>query len=353
MALDLTGSPGDPGRTPGFRPIRADPPPEQVRRITFVPFLADGRCVLVAGQDGPALPDGEVADGEDYLLDTVLRVPLEQAGFRYQYFRPFGIAGTRLYGWIEGSPYTGYRPHATPDLWTGTAEEAAQRLADAGRPELAEVVLAAAGSYRSLDDATYYADNLRTLQRAYLRAGTPQQGSGFGGDERAWRQARHHITEGITASGSFLDVGCANGLLMESVAAWCAERGLAVEPYGVDLAPGLAELASRRLPQWAERIWTGNAIDWVPPDGRRFDYVHILVDCVPRARYGDLVRHQLARTVRPGGGRLLVSDYTASEADQPAIAATLAGLGFGVAGHSSGGELPGRPPAPTAWIDAA
>jgi hypothetical protein len=34
----------------------ADPPANQVRRITFVPFLADGRCVLVEGPDGPVLP---------------------------------------------------------------------------------------------------------------------------------------------------------------------------------------------------------------------------------------------------------------------------------------------------------
>jgi hypothetical protein len=44
---------------------------------------------------------------------------------------------------------------------------------------------------------------------------------------------------------------------MESVAAWCAERGLAIEPYGVDISPALAELARRRLPQWADRIWVG------------------------------------------------------------------------------------------------
>ena len=35
---------------------------------------------------------------------------------------------------------------------------------------------------------------------------------------------------------------------MESVAAWCAERGLAIEPHGVDISPALAELARRRLP---------------------------------------------------------------------------------------------------------
>lgn len=330
-----------------FTPVRADPPADRVRHITFVPFLADGRCVLVLGPAGPhdlRLPSGEVRDGEDYLIDTVLRIPLETAGFRYQRFRPFGLNGNHLYAWIEGAPYQGERPHAKAVLATESAENAAARLRRAGRAELAAAVTAAARSYRTLDDETYYADNLRTLEPSYLRSTTPQEGSGFGGDERAWRLARYHITEGITAAGTFLDVGCANGLLMESVVTWCAERGVHVEPYGVDLGPRLIELARQRLPQWADRIWAGNAIDWIPPDGRRFDYVHVLPDCVPARRRGDLIRHHLARTVRPGG-RLLVSEYGATAAQ------TLRALGFTSSGESTGDARPGRPPSATAWID--
>lgn len=172
-----------------FQPIQTDPPPDQVRRITFVPFLTDGRCVLIDAPGDPALPSGEVLDGEHYLLDTVLRVPLQTAGRRYQRFHPFGLDRDHLYAWIEGGPYTGSRPHRTAALLFCSAEEAVRR----------------------------------------------------------------HITEGIADDGTFLDVGCANGLLMESVAAWCAERGLDVEPYGVDISPALAELARRRLPQWVGR----------------------------------------------------------------------------------------------------
>ena len=71
--------------------IGTDPPADRVRRITFVPFLTDGRCVLIEDPAGPALPAGDVLEGEDYLLDTVLRVPLQAAGFRAQRFRPFGL----------------------------------------------------------------------------------------------------------------------------------------------------------------------------------------------------------------------------------------------------------------------
>ncbi len=336
-----------------FRLIDGHPPADQVRRITFVPFLADGRCVLVEEPDGPALPAGEVRDGEDYLLDTVLRVPLETAGFRRQRFHPFGLDGDHLYAWIEGGPYTGGRPHRSAALSVCSAEEAARRLQAHGAPVLAAAVRAAAGSYLALDEQAFYADDRRILEPAYLRGTTPQQGSGFGGGEEDWRRARRHLTEAIVGDGTFLDVGCANGLLMESVAAWCAERGLAVEPYGVDISAALAELARRRLPRWAGRIWVGNAVDWRPPAGLRFDYVHILLDCVPRARRADLVRHHLAHTVRPGGGRLLVSDYAADPAaGHPAAAETLSSLGFRCAGQTSGDARPGRPPAPAAWIAA-
>ena len=336
-----------------FRPIETDPPAGQVQRVTFVPFLPDGRCVLIERPEGPGLPAGEVLDGEDYLIDTVLRVPLQTAGFRYQHVRPFGIDGGHLYAWIEGTPYRGDRPHTAAELSFCTAERAASRLRASRQPVLAAAVTAAAASYRALDERAFYAGTVRTLERSYLRGQTPQEGSGFGGGGQAWRQARHHITEAITAAGTFLDAGCANGLLMESVATWCAERGLAVEPYGIDLAPGLVDLARRRLPHWADRIWLGNAIDWIPPHGQRFEYVHILLDCVPPQRHADLIRHHLASTVRPGTGRLLVSDYTAATAAGiPPAARTLQSLGFACGGQTSGGERPGRAPVPTAWIDA-
>jgi hypothetical protein len=57
-----------------FTPVEQDPGADQARRITFVPFLADGRCVLIDKPGGPALPAGDVLPGEDYVLDTVLPV---------------------------------------------------------------------------------------------------------------------------------------------------------------------------------------------------------------------------------------------------------------------------------------
>ena len=336
-----------------FQLIKTDPAAEQVRRITFVPFLADGRCVLIEDPGGPALPAGDVQQGEDYLLDTVLRVPLQTAGFRYQRFHPFGLDRDHLYAWIEGAPYTGSRPHGSASL---SFSRPRKRPSGCART-VSQCSPLRCGPRPSPTGRWVSRLSTRTTgalwRPAYLRGTTPQQGSGFGGDEQEWRQARRHITEAIVGDGTFLDVGCANGLLMESVAAWCAERGLAVEPCGVDISPALTELARRRLPQWADRIWTGNAVDWRPPVGLRFDYAHILLDSVPRARRADLIRHHLAHTVRPGTGRLLVSDYAADPAaGHPSAAETLRYLGFRCAGQTSGGDRPGRPAIPTAWITA-
>ncbi len=77
-----------------FQLIRTDPPADQVRRITFVPFLADGRCVLIEEPGGPALPAGDVQDGEDY------PPPVSHQPVRYQ---PSGRRSTRP-GWAPVVP---------------------------------------------------------------------------------------------------------------------------------------------------------------------------------------------------------------------------------------------------------
>jgi hypothetical protein len=98
----------------------------------------------------------------------------------------------------------------------------------------------------------------------------------------------------------------------------------------------------------------GKPGDWTPPDGLRFDYVHILLDTVPARIRADLIRHHLAHTLRPGTGRLLVSHYGADpDAGSPAAADVLRSLGFPCLGQTSGGSRPGRLPVPTAWLDSA
>jgi SAM-dependent methyltransferase len=323
---------------------------ERVRRLTFVPFLHDGRCALVPAGDGLVLPSGEVLAGEDPMLDTGLRVPLVTAGFRRQGFHPFAVSGDHVVVWCEGDDgYRGARPHAEVELWKGPAADAARRLRAAGDERAAAIVEAADSARRALDEAGWYRDSQRLLETSYLRDGTPRGGSGFGGTADAWRAHRGHLRQAVDRDGSFLDVGCANGHLLESMVAWCAERGVRLEPYGVDLSAGLVAEARRRLPRWADRIWVGNALDWTAPGGRRFDFVHTLLDLVPPARLAQMVRHQLDHLVAPGG-RLLASSYVPVADRSRHADRVLRRLGFPVHGRTTPAVSDGRAHPPTAWI---
>ena len=174
-----------------------------------------------------------------------------------------------------------------------------------------------------LDDAGWHAAMAARLVPAYLGADTPQGGSGHTGTVADWEYSRGIVAEAIHRHGNFLDVGCANGLLMESVARWSG-----VEPYGLDISPEIAALARTRCPQWAERIVVGNALGFVPQ--HRFDFVRTGLEYVPPPRRRELVSWLLAHVVAPGG-RLIVGKYN-EELDVRRTEAKLAG--FAIAGRA-------------------
>jgi SAM-dependent methyltransferase len=158
-------------------------------------------------------------------------------------------------------------------------------------------------------DDRFFAEELALHEAKYLAGTNPRQQSGFGRDERDWERFRRPVARAIETDGSFLDIGCANGLLMESVVAWAREDGHRVEPYGVDISEKLAALARQRLPQWRDRIFVGNALVWEPP--MQFDYVRTELVYVPPTRRREYAERLLERVVARGG-RLLVCSYGSS-----------------------------------------
>lgn len=198
-----------------------------------------------------------------------------------------------------------------------------------------------------IDESGWHEAVLAIIEPAYLGAQTPQAQSGHSGDAAGWERARRLVLDPVDGDGTFLDVGCANGLLMESVHAWAAEDGRSLEPYGLDISAALTGLARRRCPQWADRIWTANALGWRP--SRRFDFVRTGLDYVPSARRPDLVQHLLEHVVAPGG-RLLIG-VTNEPTGEPGLADALADWGFEVAGTAT---RPHRHPAlqrTVHWLD--
>ena len=101
-----------------------------------------------------------------------------------------------------------------------------------------------------IDETEWHRRIGEIITPSYLAADTPWEQSGKGGDECTWAYARSLICDAIHRDGSFLDVGCANGFLMESVHKWAAVRGRRVEPHGLDISPE----AGRSRPQQAARL---------------------------------------------------------------------------------------------------
>lgn len=115
---------------------------------------------------------------------------------------------------------------------------------------------------------------LAALERAYLAESDPLRQSGFGGVPHRWRAEREPILHAIDGDGDLLDIGCANGMLLESFSAWALERHITLTPYGVDQGAQLIALARARYPGFASHFFVGNAWSWQPP--RCFRYVYTL-----------------------------------------------------------------------------
>lgn len=164
----------------------------------------------------------------------------------------------------------------------------------------------------------HYFDALKAaINESYLSGpGNPFRQSGRSSGAERWEESRRCIVDAIHRDGSFLDVGCANGLLLESLEGWLAQRSIRIEPCGVDFVPELVELARKRLPH-ADRgnFHFANVWDWGPP--RQYDFVRTNLDYVPEPHWTEWVMRQWDRLVAPGGRLILCWYYSSRDAGQP------------------------------------
>lgn len=184
-----------------------------------------------------------------------------------------------------------------------------------------------------------FLDSVRALESQYLSSQDPMLQSGFDGGAARWKEERGPIIKAIDRDGTFMDIGCANGYLLESLAAWSTlEKRWHLIPYGIDLNPGLIVEAMRRWSGIADHFWVANAWEFAPPE--KFDFVYTTTDCVPESFLAPYVARVLDRYVKPGG-RLIIGSYgsKAKRVVPVNIGEVLSDFGFPVAGTMQGGKM--------------
>lgn len=184
-----------------------------------------------------------------------------------------------------------------------------------------------------------FVGRLRKLARSYLASEDPRLQSGFGGGTERWRAEREPILEGVDRNGDFLDLGCANGYLLECLLEWAAARRIRLRPFGLDQSAELVARARKRLPAFAHHFFVGNSWSWRPP--RSFDYVYSLADAVPAAYLREHLRRLHSSFVAPGG-RLILGSYGSRSRQIPPIDVdgALADAGYPPEGSASAGAGP-------------
>lgn len=168
----------------------------------------------------------------------------------------------------------------------------------------------------------------------YLESEDPRKQSGFLGAEESWVACRKPITNCITQSGSFLDIGCANGYLLESIIRWTKERGLKIEPYGIDISEELVTAARKRLPQYRRNIQLGNGFSWNP--SRRFDYVRTELLYVSEEYRKAFINRLIALFLKADGTLLVTEYHSRKDLASKWESAILGKMGFRVSDTKSG-----------------
>ena len=163
------------------------------------------------------------------------------------------------------------------------------------------------------DMEPWFDHNREVLETAYLARTEPWEQSGQSGPYERWESLRKPIADCIDKNGTFLDIGCANGYLLECCLGWTAERGVQIEPFGADFSSPLIALARERLPAYRDNFWVANAFTWQPP--RRFTFVRTCLVYAPAEHEQAYIQHVLTHFVEPGG-RLLITNY-GEDSDNP------------------------------------
>lgn len=120
-----------------------------------------------------------------------------------------------------------------------------------------------------------------------------------------WRKAREVILEGVHKDGTFLDVGCANGVLLRDLCIWAEEKGINLIPFGIDISKKLVDECKERLPKFKMNFIVADRCKFKPK--RKFTFICTSFDLRKNRAQEKYLKRYLG--MLESGGRLILTRY--------------------------------------------
>jgi 2-polyprenyl-3-methyl-5-hydroxy-6-metoxy-1,4-benzoquinol methylase len=171
----------------------------------------------------------------------------------------------------------------------------------------------------------------KDISETYIKYNEPWKQAGFLLGQKEWEICRRPLAECIDKAGTFLDIGCSNGYLLENILKWTSHS---ITPFGIDLSQKLIELAKARLPQYSSNFFVGSATDWTSPI--TFDYIRIELESVLSDSQEQFL-HKLLNSYLAPDGKLLLTEYRSKKdsAKKPWLNEKVESWGFNIVDQKS------------------
>jgi hypothetical protein len=142
-------------------------------------------------------------------------------------------------------------------------------------------------------------------RQRYFNGRTKLQRSCWYDSEILWKAARKIILEPVDKDGAFLDVGCANGVLLRDLCIWAREeKGIKLVPYGIDFLTEAIEESKKIHPRHASNFKVAEMMAF--RTCRKFTFIHS-EPYGPRNSIKDFLSKYL--NMLQDEGKLIVSFY--------------------------------------------
>ena len=111
-----------------------------------------------------------------------------------------------------------------------------------------------------------------------------------------------------------MDIGSANGYLVDCLTNWMKHSGLNLEFFGLEISRELTELSKKNFPHLKDHFFNGNVLDWIPQEKYDFVFTMILFGIPEQLREKYITR--ILEMYLKKGGRLIFEELEMGKTEE-------------------------------------